>query len=186
MPNLAFADNHELAREPHGIDSPVPESAPPPAAPSKKITIYTAKTIVTLDPGTPTAEAVAVMDGKILGVGTLDEVKGWVTDEEVEIDQRFQDAVIIPGLIEAHMHPQITGVLWLGAYVGRFDRTAPDGTSVKGLETKQAVLDRLKDAAAKLPADGSWVVGWGYQPEFYANSPLTRADLDPISNGHPI
>ena len=126
------------------------------------------------------------MDGKILGVGTLDEVKGWVTDEEVEIDQRFQDAVIIPGLIEAHMHPQITGVLWLGAYVGRFDRTAPDGTSVKGLETKQAVLDRLKDAAAKLPADGSWVVGWGYQPEFYADSPLTRADLDPISNGHPI
>ena len=54
------------------------------------------------------------MDGKILGVGTLDEVKGWVTDEEVEIDQAFRDAVIIPGLIEAHMHPQITGVLWLG------------------------------------------------------------------------
>ena len=84
------------------------------------------------------------MDGKILGVGTLDEVKGWVTNQEVEIDRRFEDAVIIPGLIEAHMHPQITGVLWLGAYVGRFDRTAPDGTLVKGLETKQAVLDRLQ------------------------------------------
>jgi len=54
------------------------------------------------------------------------------------------------------------------------------------METKQAVLDRLKEAAAKLPNDGSWLVGWGYQPEFYADSPLTRADLDPISNGHPI
>ena len=94
--------------------------------------------------------------------------------------------MIIPGFIEAHMHPQITGVLWQGVYVGRFDRTAPDGTPVKGLETKQAVLDRLKEAAAKMPADGRWVVGWGYQPEFYADSPLTRADLDPISNGHPI
>jgi predicted amidohydrolase YtcJ len=186
VPNLAFADNHELAREPHGIDAPTPESSPPQPAPAQKITIYTAKTIVTLDPGTPTAEAVAVMDGKILGVGTLDEVKGWVTDQEVEIDRRFEDAVIIPGLIEAHMHPQITGVLWLGAYVGRFDRTAPDGTLVKGMGTKQAVLDRLKEAAAKLPNDGSWLVGWGYQPEFYADSPLTRADLDPISNGHPI
>ena len=103
--------------------APAPEPALPPAAPTQKITIYTAKTIVTLDPGTPTAEAVAVMDGKILGVGTLDEVKGWVTNQEVEIDRRFEDAVIIPGLIEAHMHPQITGVLWLGAYVGRFDRT---------------------------------------------------------------
>ncbi|MGH6825011.1 amidohydrolase [Methyloceanibacter sp.] len=184
-PNFAFAGNHELAREPHGIDTPVPEAAAAPA-PSKKITIYTAKTIVTQDPGTPTAQAVAVMDGKILGVGTLDEVKGWVTDEDVKIDRQFQDAVIVPGFIEAHMHPQITGVLWLGVYVGRFDRTSPEGTLVKGLETKEAVLERLKEAAAKMPADGKWLVAWGYQPEFYADSPLTRDDLDPISNGHPM
>ena len=187
-PGTAFAGAyHDLAREPHGIEVPVPEPTPAPAAPAaKKITIYTAKAIVTEDPGTPTAEAVAVMDGKILGVGTLDEVKGWVTDEQVEIDQRFKDAVIVPGLIEAHMHPQITGTLWQGVYVGRFDRTAPDGTPVKGLETKEAVVERLKDAAAKLPADGRWLVGWGYQPEFYGDSPLTRADLDPVSNGHPM
>ena len=186
-PTLAVAHN-ELAREPRGVDALVPTSpAAPPAEPAgRKITIYTAKTIVTLDPGTPTAEAVAVMDGKILGVGTLDEVRGWVTNQQVEIDRRFQDAVIVPGFIEAHMHPQITGVLWQGVYVGQFDRTAPDGTVVKGLETKQATLDRLRDAAAKLPADGRWLIAWGYQPEFYNNSPLTRADLDPISNGHPI
>jgi len=84
------------------------------------------------------------------------------------------------------MHPQITGVLWQGVYAGRFDRTAPDGTPIKGLETKQAVIERIRDAAAKIPADGRWLVAWGYQPEFYGNSPLTRADLDPISNGHPI
>ena len=144
VPISAFADNHELAREPRGIDTPAPEAARAGRAPAQKITIYTAKTIVTLDPGTPTAEAVAVMNGKILGVGTLDEVQGWVTNQEVEIDRRFEDAVIVPGLIEAHMHPQITGVLWDGVYVGRFDRTAPDGTLVKGLETKQAVLDRLQ------------------------------------------
>jgi predicted amidohydrolase YtcJ len=62
----------------------------------------------------------------------------------------------------------------------------PDGVPNKGLETKQAVLERLKEAAARLPADGRWMLAWGYQPEFYDNSPLTRADLDPISNGHPI
>ena len=183
-PALAAAHT-ELLREPRGIDTIVPGATPAPAE-SQKITIYTAKTIVTLDPGTPTAQAVAVMNGKILGVGTLDQVRGWVTNQEVEIDRRFQNAVIVPGFIEAHMHPQITGVLWEGVYVGRFDRTAPDGTAVKGLETKQAVLARLRDAVAKLPADGSWVIAWGYQPEFYGNSPLTRADLDPISNGHPI
>ncbi len=186
-PSLALADAyHDLAREPHGIEAPDPKPAPPAPPPSNKITIYTAKTIVTEDPGTPAAEAVAVMGGKILGVGTLDEVQGWVTTQEVEIDRRFQDAVIVPGFIEAHMHPQITGVLWLGVYVGRFDRTSPDGTRVKGLETKQAVLERLKEAAAKMPAGGNWLVAWGYQPEFYDNSPLTRADLDPISNDHPM
>ena len=153
---------------------------------TQKITVYTAKTIVTLDPGTPTAEAVAVMNGKILGVGTLDEVRGWVTNQEFEIDRRFQDAVIVPGFIEAHMHPQFAGVLWEGVYVGYFDRIAPDGAPIKGLETKAAVIERLRNAAAQLPADGSWLVGWGYQPEFYSNSPLTRADLDLISNGHPV
>src|SRR5258708_26322524 len=185
-PTLAPAHN-ELAREPRGIDTIAPASSPSPAvSPARKIIIYTATKVVTLDPGTPTARAVAVMDGKILGVGTLAEVRGWITDEEVEIDQRFKDAVIVPGFIEAHMHPQFTGVLWQGVYVGRFDRTSPDGTLIKGMETKQAVIERLRNAAAKMPADGRWLVAWGYQPEFYGNSPLTRADLDPISNGHPF
>jgi hypothetical protein len=78
-PTLAGAHN-ELAREPRGVDTIVPASSAPPADSSaQKIVIYTAKTIVTLDPGTPSAEAVAVMNGKILGAGTLDEVRGWIT-----------------------------------------------------------------------------------------------------------
>jgi hypothetical protein len=145
-PTLAAAHN-ELAREPRGIDTLVPASTPSqPDSSAQKITIYTAKTIVTLDPGTPAAEAVAVMNGKILGVGTLDEVRGWITNQEFEIDRRFQDAVIVPGFIEAHMHPQFTGVLWQGVYVGRFDRAAPDGTPIKGLEPISKLLggvDRL-------------------------------------------
>jgi predicted amidohydrolase YtcJ len=183
---LATAQN-EITQEPRGTDALVPASSPPqPDSPVRKITIYTAETIVTLDPGTPAAEAVAVMNGKILGVGTLDEVRGWITNQEFEIDRRFQNAVIVPGFIEAHMHPQFAGVLWEGVYVGRFDRVAPDGTPIKGLETEAKVIARLRDAVARLPADGSWLVAWGYQPEFYDNAPITRADLDPISNGHPI
>ncbi len=166
LPTLTAAHN-ELAREPRGIDSLARPAAPvQPSSATQKIIIYTARTIVTLDPGTPSAEAVAVMDGKILDAGTLDEVRGWITNHDYEIDRRFQDAVIVPGFIEAHMHPQFTGVLWQGAYVGRFNRTSPDGALVAGLETKQAVIERLREAAAKLPADGRWLIGWGYQPEF--------------------
>ena len=65
-PVLASAHT-ELAREPRGIDTIVPSASPSPAPSSaRKITIYTAKAIVTLDPGTPAAEAVAVINGKIL------------------------------------------------------------------------------------------------------------------------
>ena len=185
-PNLALAHD-ELAREPRGPDSLVPTATTPqPGSAPGKIVIYTAKTIVTLDPGTPTAQAVAVMDGKILGVGALDEVRGWITNEEFEIDRRFQDAVIVPGFIEPHMHPQFAGVLWQGVYIGRFDRTSPDGMLVTGLATKQAVIERLREAASKMQGDGRWLIAWGYQPEFYDNAPLTRADLDPVSNGHPV
>lgn len=194
-PGWACAHN-ELLREPRGLDTIAPAAAPPAAAPpvsatsaasaSDTIVIYTARKIVTLDPAMPSGEAVAVLNGRILGVGTLDQVRGWATTQKVEIDRRFEAAVIVPGFIEAHMHPQITGVLWQGVYVGRFDRVAPDGTEVKGAQTKQEVLDRIRDAAAKVPADGRWLLAWGYQPEFYGDSPLTRADLDPVTGGHPI
>jgi predicted amidohydrolase YtcJ len=37
----------------------------------KGITVFVAKEIITMDPGWPTASAVAVQDGKILSVGSL-------------------------------------------------------------------------------------------------------------------
>lgn len=176
-PTLAAAHN-ELAREPRGIDTPVPaNSPPPPVSSAQKITVYTAKAIVTLDPATPSAQAVAAMNGKILGVGTLDEVRGWVTNQEFEIDRRFQNAVIVPGFIEAHMHPQFTGVLWQGVYVGRFDRTSPEGTQIKGLETKEPSSNGSETSRQKYRLmDDGWSPG-----AISRNSTTTRRSPAPIS-----
>lgn len=183
-PGLALAAG-DIVRAPQGVDRIEP-AAPGPGPGNAKITIYPARTIVTQNPAMPEAEAVAVMDGRILSVGSLDEVTGWAGDREVEIDRQFADAVLVPGFIEAHMHALLTGILWQGVYVGRFDRVAPDGSLVTGLPTRQDVLDRLAAAAAELPDDGGWLIAWGYQPEFYDDSPLTLAELDPIAKGHPI
>ncbi len=191
-PALAAGD---IVRPPQGVDRiepvarasvPAPDSGPGSGPDGLAITIYPARTIVTLNPAAPEAEAVAVLDGRILSVGSLEEVTGWAGIREVEIDRRFADAVLVPGFIEAHMHALLTGILWQGVYVGRFDRVAPDGRTVRGLATRQEVLERLAMAAAKLPDDGSWLIAWGYQPEYYNDSPLTRADLDPIAMGHPM
>ena len=176
----------EIARVSPGTDEIAPGPAPAAAA-DTGITIFPARTVVTQNPVMPTARAVAVRDGRVLGTGTVEELEKWGSDAvPVTIDDSFADAVLVPGFIEAHMHALFTGLLWQGVYIGRFDRVAPDGTLVKGLESKQAVLDRLAKAAAAMPDDGSWLFAWGYQPEFYGDAPLTKADLDPISKGHPM
>ena len=40
--------------------------------------MFVVKKIVTMDPAIPSASAVAVADGKILSVGSLDELKPWL------------------------------------------------------------------------------------------------------------
>nr|WP_313024976.1 hypothetical protein [Brucella intermedia] len=69
------------------------------------VTVYTARKIVTMDPGWPEATAVAVKDGKILSVGTLDDLKPWLDKYPHKIDKQFQNRVIYPGFVEAHSHP---------------------------------------------------------------------------------
>jgi predicted amidohydrolase YtcJ len=150
------------------------------------VTIFTAKKILTMDPMQPEATAVAVQDGHILAVGSLADVKGWAGKSPVTVDDQFANATILPGFIEAHMHIQITGLLWEGVYVGRFDRYTPDGKFEKGLKSKQEVLDKLAAAAKALGDNEKWLIAWGYQPEFYNNAPLQVSDLDPISGKHPM
>lgn len=136
-----------------------------------------------MNPQQPYATAVAVQDGKILSVGDLEAMQPWLQRYAHTIDDRFSDAVILPGFIEAHMHPQITGLLWKKLYVGYFDRISPDGIFCKGLKTKQEVIAALKDAVAQKKQQGSkWLTAWGYQSEFYDNQGLTVDDLDPISD----
>lgn len=153
------------------------------------ITVFTAKKIITMNPDMPEATAVAVSGDRILGVGSVETLQPWLDRYEHSIDDRFKDDVILPGFIEAHMHPQITGLLWEGVYLGRFDRYAPDGTFVKGNKTKKEVLERIKQVAEKKKATGAsqgWLFAWGYQPEFYNNSPLTVHDLDPLTGPYDI
>ena len=41
------------------------------------ITVFAAREIVTMNPSNPMGTHVAVREGKVLGVGTLEEVAGW-------------------------------------------------------------------------------------------------------------
>ena len=64
-------------------------------------TIYRARRILTMNPSNPEATHVAVQGDRILGAGTVEELAGW---GEHQLDERFADKVLMPGLVEGHSH----------------------------------------------------------------------------------
>ena len=69
--------------------------------------ILTAATVITMDPDRPRADAVAVSGGRITAVGTLDDCRAAAPGAEV-VDTGA--AALLPGLIEPHSHPLMSGV----------------------------------------------------------------------------
>ncbi len=75
------------------------------------ITVFTARRVRTMEASMPTAEAVAVRDGRIVEVGTLENLSPWLAGYEHEIDDTFRDHVIMPGFIDTHLNTSMAAVL---------------------------------------------------------------------------
>lgn len=142
---------------------------------------YRARKIVTMDPNRPEATHVVVRDGRILAVGGPDAAEAW---GGARIDDRFADAVILPGFVEGHGH-LMTGAMWNYVYTGDQDRVAPDGTLHKGMPTIEAVVARLKEAAETVP-EGQPIVAWGFDPIFLGGDRMSLRDLDQVSVDRPV
>ncbi|MEN8952136.1 amidohydrolase [Planktotalea arctica] len=147
-----------------------------------KTTVYCAKKIVTMNPQKPEASHVAIREGRILAVGSLEEIATW---GEYELDERFADKVLFPGLIEGHAHT-MEGTLWRYVYCGYFDRMDPHGKTWSGNKSIDAVLEALKIAEAKLEDPDAPLTGWQLDPIYLENKPVTRAQLDSVSASRPI
>ena len=147
-----------------------------------KTTVYSAKNIVTMNAQKPDASHVAVRDGRILAVGSSDEVATW---GPYELDEQFADKVLFPGLVEGHAHT-MEGTLWRYVYCGYFDRMDPSGTTHRGNTSIDAVLEALKAAEAKMDDPDSPLTGWQLDPIYLDNKPVTRAQLDNVSTTRPI
>lgn len=70
-------------------------------------TILTAGSIITMDDRLPRAQAVAVSDDTIVAVGTLEQCRAALPGATV-VDTRAQ--VLLPGFVEPHSHPFVSGV----------------------------------------------------------------------------
>jgi predicted amidohydrolase YtcJ len=144
---------------------------------ARAFTVYPARRVITLNAGQPAASAVAVRDGRILGVGELDDLAGWGAHQ---VDDRYADSVLMPGLVEAHSH-LLEGGMWAHPHVGFYARTGPDGRHWPGLIDIDAVIARLREAEAQLQDPDAPLVAWGMDPILFGGQRMVAADLDRVS-----
>jgi predicted amidohydrolase YtcJ len=124
-------------------------------------------------PGSDQAEAMAIRSGIIVGIGSVSDVEGF-RDPQTEIVDAG-DGVVIPGLIEPHMH------LWSTMLADSWENC-----SALENATFEEVIARLKSVAARTGA-GEWIQGQLFDPSLYPGEPeLTRDILDQVSTQHPI
>ena len=135
-----------------------------------------------MNPAVPTGQAVAVRDGRILGVGSLEELATW---GDHTVDSTFADHVLLPGFVEAHSHVMVGG-MWTLPYVGYFDRTAPDGRHWPGCRSIGEVLDRLRNVQAGMDDPNETLVAWGLDPIYFPGDRLVAEHLDQVSDTRPI
>jgi predicted amidohydrolase YtcJ len=116
------------------------------------------------------AQAIAVSGGKIIAVGSNDEVqklKGPKT-QVVDLGGHF----VMPGFNDAHVH--------LGS--GGFEKLNVDLVGSKSLDdVKQRIAARTKTAAP-----GEWIMGRGWDHTLWAEQKTpTRTDIDAVTGDHP-
>jgi predicted amidohydrolase YtcJ len=148
------------------------------------VTVFTAKKIVTMDPGWPEATAVAVQNGRILSVGTLEDLQPWLQRFPYTIDRRFEQNVIYPGFVEPHSHPLVGGTSLTRPLLTYFPTPNPYGPAFPGVKDKAAAFAKLGEYVAAHKGDDV-LVSWGYDVVAMGGY-IDKADLDKVSATVPI
>jgi hypothetical protein len=129
--------------------------------------------VVTVDAQSSVHDAVAIRDGRILGLGTSAEMRALAgsTTTVVELGGR----TVIPGLIDSHLHAIraalsfSTEVNWIGA------------------RSLREALARISAAARRMPP-GAWLIvagGWN-ELQFAEGRRPTQAELEVAAPSNPV
>ncbi|HXY43216.1 MAG TPA: amidohydrolase [Acidimicrobiales bacterium] len=126
--------------------------------------------ICTLDPERPLAEACAVRGGRIVGVGSEEEIRQLCGASTEVID--VHGGMVIPGFQDAHVHPPMGGVEML-----RCDLTAG--------RSRADYLAIVGSYAAAHP-DVEWIRGGGWSMPAFPGGLPTATDLDAVVGARPV
>lgn len=142
--------------------------------------IYLNGTILTINDTLPTAEAVAVKDGKILAVGPEVEVLKTVGESTKKIN--LAGKTMLPGFVDSHGHTYIIGLQATTANL----LPPPDGAG-KDIASLQALLTDWAANNEEAVNKVGWIAGFGYDDsQLTEQRHPTRDDLDKVSKDLPV
>ena len=127
--------------------------------------------ILTFDEAVPSAEAVAIRCGRIVFVGSNNDVNRFIGDSTVVVDANGR--IALPGLIDAHLHLASLGfsLVWL---------------NLRGVKSIEELKQKVFEAASKVP-EGTWIIGRGWDQELFSEKRYpNRWDLDEVAPRHPV
>jgi predicted amidohydrolase YtcJ len=127
--------------------------------------------IITMNEKQPTAEAVGIKGEKIIAIGSLEEVKLKMSNNQELIDLKGNS--LLPGFIDCHMHPM--------SYV--FFSMNLNLSSVKSLRELKEILK----GTANEKGEGKFIFGLRLKEENFENPVLpSRWDLDDACPENPV
>ncbi len=150
------------------------------------ITVFVAKKVITMDAGWPSATAVAVRDGRILSVGSLDELKPWLKTAPYKIDRTFANKVLLPGFIEGHGHPLLGGTSITRPLLTYLPTPNPYGPAFPGVKTRAEAAAKLAAYVRLAKSPDQTVLVWGYDLIAMGGKHLDKTMLDKISMTQPL
>ena len=155
-----------------------------PAPTDRDLVIYPARRIHTMDPSMPQATAVAVAGGRIIAVGDLESMVPWREGRQVRIDERFADHILMPGLIDNHIHPFLGALLMPMELIAPEAWRQPDGSVRPAARTPGEYRQALLAGAAARPDKDEPYITFGYQPALHGR--LRRRELDALFPDRPV
>lgn len=133
--------------------------------------VVTNANIHTMDANRSIARSVAVLNGKIVAIGTDADTKPLIGPNTRVIDARGR--LVLPGFNDAHVH-----FLETGAQLSSVD--------LRSAKSPGEFVQRIKDFAAKQPK-GRWILGGQWDHENWTPNDLpTAAMIDAVTPDNPV
>jgi len=125
--------------------------------------------IYTVDANRSWAQAVAIRDGKIVAVGTNEDIEAMTAADTQRVD--LEGRMALPGFHDSHVHPTMGGYALLGCGL-------EEESSVEG------IIAKVTTCAA--PSDEGWLQGHAFNLALFDQDGPHKSLLDAIPTDRPI